>query len=383
MINEANLLIQVGFFVKFLVIKMGKFLRLHWFTYCLLVFIISRLIMLYEYNLASDILFKHSQDFFTTMCKWDCKWYITIIQNGYDENVRTYPKVWKGLANWAFFPLYPYTVKFLVAVTHLKDIVVGVLINQLLIFAAIIIFYKYFKLFVDELHSRFGIFLVAFSPFSIYFASVYTEAMFLFLSLSSFYFMRINRPYISAIFGGLLSATRPVGVMFSAAYLLYSTKKYGFKFKVILGFLIAISGLLLYMTYLHFHVGDALAFEHIQKGWGRKGIDTRHITSQLLRMLQDYHNSVLFIFSCIISLYLLWNKYFEEALFNFLCILPGVMTGQMMSEGRFSGTLFTFYLGLVLISNKSNSLKISLLIGFLVFYLSYFLYWIAHASFLI
>lgn len=363
---------------------MGRFNKMHWALFCVIVFLVSRLIMLYQYNLANTILSHNHQDFFTAMCKWDCKWYITIITDGYDHAVRTTgPKIWRGLANWAFFPLYPYIVKFVVAITTLSAVMAGILLNQLFIFLALLVFYKYLRLFVDDNNSRYGVVLLAFSPFSVYFASLYTEALFLLLSLSGFYFMRINRPIVSAICGGLLSATRPVGIMFSLSYFIHHLFRGKFSLKIIACCIITTLGLLLYMLYLQLHTGDYLAFQHIQKGWGRHGFDTKHVSHQLWVMLTDVHNSMLFLFSVAISIYLFIKKYYEEALFNLLCILPGAATGTMMSEARFCGTLFTLYFGLTIISRKSTSLKISLALVFFLFYISYFLYWLAHASFLI
>lgn len=361
---------------------MGRFLKLHWLIYCILVFAVSRAIMFYTYNIATYIMRQHTT-FFNAMCKWDCKWYLTIINHGYDLHPRLSPHIWKGLANWAFFPLYPYTVKVLVFLTHFSPVAVGTLLNQLIILACLSVFYLYLRLFVDELNSRFGVILLAFSPFSIYFASIYTEASFLLLSLTAFYFMRTRHPLLSAMFGGLLSATRIVGVMFSIPYFYNQFKKNGLTLKLLFCCLLSVSGLLLYMFYLQVHAGDYLAFEHIQKGWGRKGLDLSHLGTQLWAMISDYHNSILFLFSMLLSVYLFCLKFYEEAMFNVLCILPGVMTGAMMSEGRFSGTLFTFYFGIVIAARKSNSMKIVLVLVFFLFYISYFLYWLAHADFLI
>jgi Gpi18-like mannosyltransferase len=362
---------------------MGRFNRLHWILFCILVFAASRMIMLYQYNLANDILAHIHTNFFSAMCKWDCKWYLSIIKDGYDLQPRLSPKVWKGLANWAFFPLYPLLVKAFILITGLPSLMAGVLLNQGLILIALMVFYKYLRLFVDDINSRFGVVLLAFSPFSVYFASLYTEALFLLLSLISFYFMRTNRPFLAAISGGLLSATRPVGVMFSIPYFLYQIHKSSFLLKIMFYTILTIMGLVCYMLYLHFHTGDFLAFHHIQKGWGRKGLDVSHLGSQIIKMLKDTHNSILFLLSCGISIYLIVKKYYAEGIFNLLCILPGVLTGVMMSEGRFCGTLFTFYFGLVILTRKSVSLKITLMIVFFLFYVSYFLYWLAHSKFLI
>ena len=128
---------------------------------------------------------------------------------------------------------------------------------------------------------------------------------------------------------------------------------------------------------------DFLAFKHIQEGWGRKGWDFAHIGKQLLNMLNDKHNTIMFLISVGLSIVLFFNKFIEEVMFNLFCILPGFMTGQMMSEGRFSGTLFTFYLGILVLSRKSKSMKIAVSLVFMLLFTSYYLYWMAHANFLI
>jgi hypothetical protein len=137
------------------------------------------------------------------------------------------------------------------------------------------------------------------------------------------------------------------------------------------------------MLFLQARAGDFLAFEHIQKGWGRKGWDHAHIGKQLWVMVTDFHNSVLFLVSVILSIYMIYKKYYEEALFNLACILPGFMTGTMMSEGRFCGTMFTFYFGVVVLAEKSWTIKIIVLMLSLVLYMSYYIYWVGHANFLI
>lgn len=366
---------------------MGKFSRINWVLFCVIVFIVSRLIMLYQYNIANLLLEHYHSDFFKVMCKWDCKWYLTIINDGYDLVPRTTPKIWKGLANWAFFPLYPIVVKLLSAITHIKPVILGVVLNQVFIFLSLLVFYRYLKLVVNEINSRFGVIILAFSPFSIYFASVYTEALFLLLSLLSFYFMRTGRLYLSAIFGGLLSATRPIGMMFSAVLFFFNLKSLDLSKKNIIRAcvlsVIAVFGLVIYMVYLQIHAGDFLAFKHIQTGWGRHGFKAGSFGQQLMNMVKDSYNFAMFMISCGLSIFLFVKKYREEAIFNLLCIMPGALTGTMMSEGRFCGTLFTFYFGLVIFANRSNTLKLSLAVASLVLYISYFMYWMAHSTFLI
>lgn len=360
-----------------------KYLKSNWLLYILALFIISRVIMYYQFNVANVLLLKGNGSFLTTMCKWDCKWYLTIVNNGYDDAVRTTPKIWKGLANWAFFPLYPTLVAIVSKSLHVGPILTGVVLNQLFVLVGAVFFYKLLRLNFNDINSRFGVALLIFSPFSIYFSSLYTEGLYLLLSIMGFYFLRTNRIIVGAIFGGLLSATRPVGIMFIAPIVVNYLRSRTTFIKALIALIIASSGLIAFMFFLHNKTGDFLAFQHIQKGWGRKGWETANLGKQLWDMITDYHNSVLFALSFFMSIYLILKKYYEEAVFNLACILPGVLTGTMMSEGRFCGTLFTFYFAMVVVAEKSWTTKILILSTCIVLYMSYYIYWVGHSNFLI
>lgn len=360
-----------------------KYLKSNWLLFIIIIFIISRIIMYYQFNVANVLLLHGKGEFATTMCKWDCKWYLTIINDGYDSVVRTSPKIWKGLANWAFFPLYPIVVGVIGKVSPFGNVLTGIILNQLFILIAAIYFYKLLRINFNDLNSRFGVSLLIFSPFSVYFSSLYTEGFFVLLSVIGFYYLRTNRGVLASVFGGLLSATRPVGIMFIVPIIINFFRTRHSLMRLGLCLLIASSGLVAYMIFLHFKAGDFLAFQHIQKGWGRKGWDVAHLSRQLYNMVTDYHNSVLFAISFFLSIYMFFKKYYEEAMFNLACIMPGVMTGTMMSEGRFSGTLFTFYFGIVVLAEKSWTVKILIMAISFVLYMSYYVYWIGHSDFLI
>ena len=360
-----------------------KYLKSNWLLFIILIFAISRVIMSYQFGLANSLILHGKGTFAATMCNWDCKWYLTIINDGYDHTIRTSPKVWKGLANWAFFPLYPNIVGFVSDITTLGPVFTGILLNQLFIFITAVYFYRLLRLNFNDLNSRFGVVILVFSPFSVYFASLYTEALYIMLSVVGFYYLRTSRELTASILGGLLAATRPVGIMFMVPVFINFIRHRKPLTKLILALALSSAGLVCYMLFLHYRAGDFLAFKHIQKGWGRTGWDTAHLGKQIWAMITDFHNSVLFLISVLLSLYMLVKKYYEEALFNLACILPGVLTGTMMSEGRFCGTLFTFYFGLVVLAEKSWTIKISVLMISLVLYMSYYVYWVGHANFLI
>lgn len=356
---------------------MNKLLRINWVLFCIIIFVISRMIIIYQYNTTT---IQTESNFFDTMCKWDCEWYLTIVNEGYDLAARTTPKLWIGMANWAFFPLYPILVKIFSLITQVRPMVVGIILNQCFVLTALFVFYRYLKLFVNELNSRFGVILFAFAPFSVYCISLYAEALFLLLSVLSFYCMRTHRFYLAALCGSLLSATRPVGVFFSLALFIFYIRNKGLsKYNLINAFLLsflASLGIIFYMIYLQLHMGDFLAFKHIQLAWGRSGLTIDRFADQIIGMINSHYNFRIFIASVLISGLLVIKRYYEEAIFSFLCILPGFLTGTMISEGRFCLTLFTFYFGIVILSSRSYLLKLILVIISVPIYILFFNYWL-------
>ena len=90
--------------------------------------------MYYQFNIANILLLHSKGDFTSVMCKWDCKWYLTIINDGYDHAVRTHPKIWKNLANWAFFPLYPNLVAITAKITMSDPVFAGILFKSVICF---------------------------------------------------------------------------------------------------------------------------------------------------------------------------------------------------------------------------------------------------------
>ena len=102
---------------------------------------------------------------------------------------------------------------------------------------------------------------------------------------------------------GLLSATRPVGIMFLVPVFINFVRIKQFKaYAYCFGYYS--SGLVVYMAFLQYRAGDFWHF-NISKRLGRKGWDTAHLGKQLWVMATDFHNSVLFLISFLLSIYML------------------------------------------------------------------------------
>ena len=217
-------------------------------------------------------------EFAQGLCRWDCGWYVRLSEEGYDPF--PVPSMINA-GNWAFFPLFPMLVGALRTIIGLPTMVVASATSIGLSIAAA---RAAFPLLGRDMraYTLFSAFLLA-GPFSIYFTTFYTEVLFLTLTICVFVALgRRNYP-LAGLLASLLSATRIVGVFIVFAIVLQAWLDHrarGGSMRdfvpavlkrpdILLAIFIAPLGLFAYMAYLHWHIGDALAFSHVQRAWGR------------------------------------------------------------------------------------------------------------------
>jgi len=209
-------------------------------------------------------------------CVWDCTWYGDVALHGYQAHPETLnfggPA---GIANWAFFPLYPLLIGVLHMTTGATPPLLGAIVSPLLTLAAVLASWPLFN--GDRrAYLLLAAFLLA-GPFSFYFSVLYSESLFLLLTVAAFVALQ-RRSYLAAGFAGaLLSATRTVGVLFVFAMLVEAAVELGRRARreiwcrpdIVLGVVLVPLGLVAFMAWLYLVTDDALAFLHIQRGWDR------------------------------------------------------------------------------------------------------------------
>ena len=237
---------------------------------------------------------------------WDNGWYKTIVSYGYDLQPCHHIK--RDAASWAFFPLDPICIGFVSKVFKISVWKAGIVSNTIFLIIALIYADKYIMLTRrDKKISNVFIWLMTFGPYTFYFSTLYTESLYLMLTMLTFYFMAKQEWIKMGIAGTLLSATRPTGILivFSIA-IFYLIKKYkekkkwgkvfGEAFKdqrLILGVAMIPMGLFAYMAYLWRLMGDPLAFMRIQKAWGRSDVSFLKLLWQFLS--GEIQNGIYFV----------------------------------------------------------------------------------------
>lgn len=207
------------------------------------------------------------------LCRWDCTWYASIVEQGYSEA----PLSASAEANWVFNPLFPMTAYPLHKWFKLSLRGSVVLAGKLELLLAI---YAFMLMLSDETDTtteryRAGA-LVAFNPYVIYAHAGYAEPLYFALIALGFYFANRRQWVLAGAAGGLASATRVVGSLFAGSYVVSWLRAEGWRapwrklgLNVIVGLLLCPLGTAFFMLYLYHHMGDALALQHGHVAWGR------------------------------------------------------------------------------------------------------------------
>jgi hypothetical protein len=285
--------------------------------------------------------------FFDPFCRWDCQWYVSIAQNGYNLGIDA-----TGKANWAFFPLLPGASSLLTRLTGLTLVEAGALLSVLAIYLAacaarpLCATRRQFVLVSALLVS---------GPASVYFTMPYTEGLFVLFTMLVWVNAKAGRYVWAGIAGALLSADRAVGLIASAVIVVFALERHVRSGRPLsqlpscwwrapaplLGAAIAPLGLGAFSLYLRWHTGDGLAFVHIQREWGRMASNPLRIwwdaliSGPILHLPNESQWMAIASFVAgLLTVRLLIRRDFAMALFCVVCVLLPLSTG-IMSMLRF------------------------------------------------
>ncbi|CAA9527263.1 MAG: hypothetical protein AVDCRST_MAG79-619, partial [uncultured Thermoleophilia bacterium] len=142
---------------------------------------------------------------------WDAIWYLKIAEHGYD------PLLAHGNSA-AFFPLYPLTVRGVHELVPVAGLAAtGVAVSTLLFAGVCVLLWRLTLVHYDEPTARRTVVYLAVFPLAFVFSAVYTESLFLLLTLACFLMLERGRVWAASGFGALAILTRPVGLLLAPA----------------------------------------------------------------------------------------------------------------------------------------------------------------------
>lgn len=219
------------------------------FKTILILFLLSRIILVVFLIINKDLsIFKI----------YDSIHYINMAKLGYTN---------PGL--YAFFPLYPTMIKILSYIIPSYPIS-GAIISNICSLLSIIILNELTK----DKYNLWYILCFIFSPILAFTSIVYTESLFILLTLLGYYLYKKDKYLLSAIVVGLSILTRNSGIILWGAigldmlYRLFIKKDKSIKFKniAIFGTIALLIGMI-YPTYLYLKTGNFLEFISVQTNY--------------------------------------------------------------------------------------------------------------------
>jgi hypothetical protein len=361
-------------------------------------FIITRLIWLFiawfsTYYLPNPTYNKYtSQGWFLSphflvdiWCRWDAKWYLSIVETGYQAPT----DLTQQINNMAFYPFYPYLIKGLSTfipsswLSRSVFLVIGLLISNLAFLLAIILLYRFVKTWTaDEIRARHTLEYLFVFPTSFYFSCFYSESLFFLLSIGAANAASKKKWLIASLLGSCLALTRPQGILIMIPLAWYYLAAYQWKVKA-LRFNIAWLGLIptalaLHFLYLHSITGSYWAPVLSQMAWGRGGSLFLDIQQLLASSGADVFKIETLIWVIVFIMSLWGIKRLPSpglGIFTLAMLIMPVATGSVLSIGRFILVIFPVFILLSDLIRSPFLRKVVLSISFCIQVL-YFLGWV-------
>ena len=309
--------------------------------------------MLNRFNLSPDTAYQwitpesfptaQSWDFVGMHFRWDSYWYLDIIQHGYylQEN--------NTLSNVVFFPLYPFLIKIVGIALLGKFALAGWLISMAALIGACAFFYELLREFHPDIEAEKPILLMLIFPTAFFFNVMYTESLFLLMTMGTFYFALRKEYYKAGAFALLGALTHSNGVFLSLPIVWKIIEQHGWKSimgkKIIPAFFAPI-GTFSFLLYDYLKFKDLFLFFKIESAWGRGfvfNIDHFSFFSHpsIVNMGIDAAFTVLIIGAIV----LVWKKLNPlYSVFMSLTVLSALTSGTLMSIGRYSLVLFPLFI---------------------------------------
>jgi hypothetical protein len=206
--------------------------------------------------------------------RFDSAWYLTIAQHGYDATGRP-----------AFFPMLPVLLR-LMGESVAVQVLAGIALSSLCGFGGLYLLHRLVSLDFEPRHAKTVVWLAAWFPGALVLSAIYTESLFLVLSIGAIYAARLGKWPLAGVVGGIAAASRSGGVLLLVPLLIlyfYGPRadapppalggsrllpSYPLRSSVL--WLLAVpAGLVAYMAYLGMNLGDPMAVFTAQDQWGR------------------------------------------------------------------------------------------------------------------
>ncbi|WP_245824249.1 mannosyltransferase family protein [Planktothrix tepida] len=283
--NSQKVLTQLFAKLQDFLTKIAKICQSNGIIFALTMGVLSRSIILLTFFAIAFFSPVSSQWGWEVFSAWDSPLYQIIATSGYEVINQTEPG-----GNVAFFPLFPLLIRGLMNL-GLPFEVAGVLINNLAFFGALILLYQWVEITNNSQAARWATAILAWCPLSIFGTVIYTEGLFLFLSIAALKAFDLEKYPQVILWGSLATATRITGIALIPAFLITAWQKRKPAIAYLSG-LLSGCGLLFYSLYCWIKFNNPIAFITVQHTqWQRQtGFDSQGWLKMIMQILIGSQN---------------------------------------------------------------------------------------------
>jgi hypothetical protein len=191
--------------------------------------------------------------------RWDSVWFLRIAEHGYDSA--------SGAAA-AFYPLYPGAVSVVGWALFGHYVLAGILVSLVAAFGAFLLLYRVAEERLGADGARRAVLYLALFPFAFFLQAVYSESLYLLLTLAAFVLAERRRFLAAGAVTGLALLTRPTAVALLPALALLAWHERD-RLRALASLAVAPLIFAAYPLYLWRAEGDPWAFLHAQRLWSR------------------------------------------------------------------------------------------------------------------
>jgi len=306
------------------------------------------------------------------LSRWDAGWYVEIARDGYYYEPGS-------PSNTAFFPLYPLFIRAIHALLFLPAndywwLVTAIALSN----TALLIGLTYFRAllaidFGEEIVSCSIIYLLIF-PTTFFFSGVYSESLFLALTVGAFYYARTNRWLLACSFAALATLTRSQGIILALPLLIeyfrersFTLRKVGWN---ITAFALIPAAAFTFALFLKLRFGSWTVMFDVQGIWRRHLMWPWHPLVWFLRhapaLSPEHHDRLDFCFLLLLlggaiaglrQLSVSYSVYLWTAVAFFSC------WGMFGSIPRFDLVTFPLFVVLALIGARSRAFHLGYVVA--------------------
>jgi mannosyltransferase PIG-V len=321
--------------------------------------------------------------------RYDSGWYYEIARNGY-EFVPGGPSVGVGKAGKiAFFPLYPMLMRYagrLFGRTTADMYLGGILVAWTSFVLAMVALFFLARLDLPRRQAERAVLLTAIFPFAFFFGMVYTESLFLLLTVLSFYGFRTRRWWLGGVAGALATATRVNGILMlpALAWVAFRGAQPTIRDRTLAAatLVLVATGVGAYSVYVYRLSGNPFEWAASIARWGYhpggapwlapvqliERLAThpyRYMTTDRMAVYDTLYGITAILFA--VAIPFVWRRFGAAyGVFMLLSLSLPLSSGVFEGMGRYCSVLFPCFIWLA--SIRSRSVSTAMIVVFAMFY---------------